>query len=98
MTTTTATDIKQTYTVEGKTFDTLLEAEVYALQQQRLQEAIEVLTTVLPKPDPRTLRTSETFDAERLARFLQEHPDACRQPLEILHPCFPCLRRSEPAD
>jgi hypothetical protein len=86
MTTTPATGIKQTYTVEGKTFDTLQEAESYALQQQRLREATKVLSTVLPKRSPRDYAANGKFDCQDLACLLQEHPDPCRQALEILHP------------
>lgn len=86
MTTVPSTAVRQTFTVEGKTFDSLQEAEVYALQQQRLQEAIGVLTAALPKRDPRTCGPGERFAAQDLACLLQKHPDACRQALEILHP------------
>jgi hypothetical protein len=83
--TTTAIEVKSTFTAEGKTFDTYEEAESYGLGVLRLREATGMIAAALPKQDFRTAPQG-ALSPRAVAELMQRCPSICRTALEILHP------------
>ena len=75
-------EIKTTYTVDSKTFDTKKEAEDYSIFLSKKLEIKRLLLEVLP--EKQSFSYVQGFQTDEIAERLIENPDTIYQICEIL--------------